>query len=202
MQQLWNSPRFRIAVLAAIAVALIGLAVTRPTDPLGAPSEPDLILVELTTTTVATTSTTSTTTTTVPPALADERRQPLPAPVAVQPLEITTTTIDGRVRCPDLWAIITTVWPADQHANADLVAYKESRCQPDAVRARADWGVWQINQIHHGWLKADWGITREQLLDPMVNATAAYLIYQQGLDWYGCGWEPWHMSIDPDVLCG
>ena len=60
MQQFWNSPRFRIAVLAAIAVALIGLAVTRPTDPLGAPSEPDLILVELTTTTVATTSTTST----------------------------------------------------------------------------------------------------------------------------------------------
>ena len=62
--------------------------------------------------------------------------------------------------------------------------------------------MWQINQIHHDWLEADWGITREQLLDPMVNATAAYLLYQQGLDWYGCGWADWYMSIDPDVLCG
>ena len=189
-------------MLLVAALTVIGMSTTRSDGTeTAAPVEPTLIVVPVTTTTIpATTTTTSTTSTTVP-ALADERREPIPPRRSVKVAEVTVPAMDDRVRCPELWPVIATVWPAEYRAYADYIVFKESSCRPEVVRGTADWGAFQINQVHHEWLERDWGITRDDLLDPMVNATAAWLLFQIAEDMYGCGFQPWYMSVDWESMC-
>jgi len=189
-------------LLLVLVLILIGASTGR-SDGIesGSQVEPELILVPITTTTVAPETTVATTTTTTAPALADERREPIAQRRTVKVAEVTVPEMDDRVRCPDMWPVIATVWPAEHRAHADYIAFKESSCRPDVVRANVDFGLYQINQVHHDWLERDWGITRDDLLDPMVNATAAWLLFQIAEDMYGCGFQPWYMSVDYESMC-
>lgn len=126
-----------------------------------------------------------------------------PGPVAVIR---TTTTVPEDARCPQWWSTFAIAFPADELRNADRVAWEESRCQPDAHRTvsgrvgSGDHGLFQINMVHLPML-AEYGISAQELFTPAVNVVAAWIIYEQAQDWYGCGWQPWYMSIDPDRLC-
>lgn len=126
-----------------------------------------------------------------------------PGPVAVN---TTTTTVPDDARCPAWWSTLAIAFPDDQWENADRVMWAESRCQPAAHRTTSgrvgsgDHGLFQINMVHLPML-ADYGITAERLFVPAVNVIAAWIIYQQAERWYGCGWQPWYMSIDPDRMC-
>lgn len=185
--------RVRLVALATVAVFVLGLTQVQAT------SEPEPVALQIVTTTSTTTSSTTTTTTTV--VTADSRRTPIP-PQQISVAELPATTVPDGVRCPDMWPIISSVFPASEWANADYVAYKESRCQPDAVRAGADWGLFQINKSAHSqWIQEDWGYTMENLLNAEINAFMAFIIYLRGVEYTGCGWSAWYMSVNPDTLC-
>lgn len=194
ISDLWGRSYTRIVLLAIVAVLLLVVAEREPTLEAAPPIE----LVIVTTSTTSTTTSTTTTTTVV---TADSRREPVPER-QVTVAEVTTTTVPDGVRCPEMWPIISALWPADEWANADYVAYKESGCRPEVVRAGADWGLFQINRAaHHGWIKDDWGYTSEDLLNPEVNAFMAFLIWLRGVEYTDCGWSAWYMSVDPASLC-
>lgn len=192
----WGRSHFRIVLLGTIAAILLVVAGSEPTPETVAPTH--VIVPAATTTTTSTTSTTTTTTTVV---TVDSRRGPIP-PRKISVAELPATTIPDGVRCPEMWPIISQVFPAAEWANADYVAYKESRCQSDVVRAGADWGLFQINKAAHSqWIYEDWGYTMEDLLNAEINAFMAFIIYLRGVEYTGCGWSAWYMSVDPDTLC-
>ena len=192
----WGRSHFRIVLLGTIAAILLVVAGSEPTPETATPTH---VMIPLTTTTSSTSSTSTTTTTTV--VTADSRRKPIP-PQQISVAELPATTIPDGVRCPEMWSIISAMWPADEWANADYVAYKESGCQPDAVRAGADFGLYQINKAAHSErILADWGYTMDDLLNPEINAFMAFIIYLRGVEYTGCGWSAWYRSIDPEVLC-
>ena len=118
----------------------------------------------------------------------------------------TTTTVPDDARCPAWWSTLAIAFPADQLQNADRVIWAESRCQPDAHRTTSgrvgsgDHGLFQINMVHLPMLE-EYGITAHDLFTPGQNVVAAWIIYQQAERWWGCGWKPWYMSIDPAELC-
>ena len=186
--------RGRVAALAVVAVFVLGLTQVQAT------LEPEPVALQIVTTTSSTT-TSSTTTTTTMVVTADSRRELIP-PRQISVAELPATTVPDGVRCPDMWPIISSVFPASEWANADYVAYKESGCQPDAVRAGADWGLFQINKSAHSQRIADdWGYTVDDLLNPEINAFMAFIIYLRGVEYTGCGWSAWYMSVNPDSLC-
>ncbi len=86
-------------------------------------------------------------------------------------------------------AIIRSVWPDSLEDRAVLIARRESNLQPD-VRNYCCFGLFQIYfDVHKSWL-ADLGVTSaEQLYDPLVNARAAYTLYQRS-----GGWGPWSQT--------
>ena len=120
-----------------------------------------------TTTAKATTTTVKKATTTTTPAL--------PAPKA----SYTRAEVE---------AIIRAVWPDHLEAEAVRIATRESNLQP-GVRNFCCFGLFQIYfSVHKSWL-ATIGITSaEQLYDPLVNAHAAYTLYQRA-----GGWGPWKL---------
>lgn len=63
------------------------------------------------------------------------------------------------------------------------LAHRESRCDPTAVGPTDDWGLWQIHGPWVGALcRAQIACTRQELLNPQVNAyAAAYVLGVQGL---------------------
>ena len=136
-------------------------------------------------------------------ARADGAERKPPGPVATIQ---TTTTVPDDARCPQWWSTLAIAFPRDQWANADRVMWAESRCQPDAHRTvsgrvgSGDHGLFQINMVHLPML-AEYGITAHDLFTPAMNVIAAWIIYEQADGWYGCGWQPWYMSIDPDRMC-
>ncbi len=108
--------------------------------------------------------------------------------------KVTTTTVKAlpppkkSYTRAEVEAIIRAVWPDPLEDEAVRIATRESNLQP-GVRNYCCFGLFQIYySVHKGWL-AQIGITSaEQLYDPLVNAHAAYTLYQRA-----GGWGPWKL---------
>lgn len=82
--------------------------------------------------------------------------------------------------------IIRDVWPDNLEDHAVAIAKRESNLQPTA-RNYCCIGLFQIYwSVHKSWLTAAGVTSAEQLLDPQVNAGAAYFLYLRN-----GGWGPW-----------
>lgn len=83
-------------------------------------------------------------------------------------------------------AIIRQVWPDELEEKAIEIATRESKLKPTA----RNWccsGLFQIYYgVHHTWLAGIGVTSADQLLDPTVNANAAYALYQRA-----GSWKPW-----------
>jgi soluble lytic murein transglycosylase-like protein len=69
-------------------------------------------------------------------------------------------------------------WPVDQ---AMKIMSAESGCNPNALSATQDRGLFQINQCHKAKVGGDLAL----LYDPKTNVEVAYGI------WKAQGWQPW-----------
>ena len=84
--------------------------------------------------------------------------------------------------------IIREVWPDELEERALAIAQRESKLQPRAVNgSKCCYGLFQIYyRWHKTWLP-NVGVNSEQdLLDPRLNAIAAFRMYQRNN-----GWGPW-----------
>ncbi len=85
--------------------------------------------------------------------------------------------------------IIRNEWPDELEERALQIAHRESKFNPNAIGIpnRCCYGLFQIfYRWHKGWLP-EIGVTRSaQLLDPRLNARAAYRMFQRNN-----GWGPW-----------
>ncbi len=135
-------------------------------------------------TTVATTSPA-----TAPSTSTAARSRPTPAAVAPAPTSAPTTTVPTRpaaVPTSRAEAIIRDVWPDDLEEHALEIARRESSYQSN-VNNWCCYGLFQIHwTAHRSWL-ATVGVTSvAQLYDPLLNASAAYTLYQRS-----GGFGPW-----------
>ncbi len=123
--------------------------------------------------------------TTAPPAAAPSRAPATPP--APPPTTPPTTAVQVRTYTPaEVEAIIRQVWPDELEDKALQVAKRESTLRPTA-KNWCCYGLFQIYfDVHKKWL-AGMGVTSaNQLFDPVVNATAAYALYQRA-----GSWQPW-----------
>lgn len=70
------------------------------------------------------------------------------------------------------------------------IAYKESRFNPNAIskankNGSYDIGIMQINSSHLSWLKKDFNIDRQDLLNPSINIHIGALILRKCFNRYG-----------------
>lgn len=131
-------------------------------------------------TSVATTTASAPTPTTAAPP-----SRSTPATVAPAP----TTTVAPRpaaVPASQAEAIIRDVWPDDLEGRALEIAWRESNFQSNV----SNWcchGLFQIHwEAHRSWLATIGVTSAAQLYDPLVNASAAYKLYQRS-----GGFGPW-----------
>ena len=92
-------------------------------------------------------------------------------------------------------AAIAAGWNADDLDRLLPIMWRESRCQPDAVRRNArgaavDVGLLQINQIHRPEL-AKRGFSHNDMTDPDANLWFARVLFDWHEDRGQCGWKPW-----------
>lgn len=87
---------------------------------------------------------------------------------------------------------------ADAVVDAVAVVLAESGGRTDAVSPSADYGLWQINQIHLREL----GYTEQQLFDPNNNAWAAIQISGNGTNWgpWCTAWIGGHCPEEAEYL--
>jgi LysM repeat protein len=117
--------------------------------------------------------------------------KPSAAPTTTKPAPTTTaapvTTIPQRTySATEVESIIRQVWPDDLEEEALRIARRESNLRPTAKNSCC-YGLFQINFVPHKRWLAGIGVTSaNQLLDPNVNANAAYALYQRA-----GGWGPW-----------
>ncbi len=100
-----------------------------------------------------------------------------------------TTTVPARpaaVPQSQAAAIIREVWPDELEERALEIAWRESKHESN-VNNWCCYGLFQIHwEAHRSWLST-LGITSvSQLYDPVLNATAAYALYQRS-----GGFGPW-----------
>ena len=84
--------------------------------------------------------------------------------------------------------IIRDAWPDELEERALAIAQRESKLQPRAVSGtRCCYGLFQIYyRWHKNWLPNVGVNSAQELLDPRLNARAAYRMYQRNN-----GWGPW-----------
>ena len=84
--------------------------------------------------------------------------------------------------------IIRDAWPDDLEERALFIAHRESKYQPEVInRSKCCYGLFQIYYRWHKLWLSEVGVTSaNQLLDPRLNAAAAYRMYQRNN-----GWGPW-----------
>lgn len=84
--------------------------------------------------------------------------------------------------------IIRSVFPDDLEERAIEIAWRESNWKPWVYNGHCCYGLFQIYwSVHRSWL-GDLGIdSSSDLLDPWLNARAAYVLYQRS----GNSWAPW-----------
>jgi hypothetical protein len=84
--------------------------------------------------------------------------------------------------------IIRDIWPDELEERALAIVQRESKFQPGAVSgSRCCYGLFQIYyRWHKNWLPNVGVNSAEALLNPQLNAIAAYRMYQRNK-----GWGPW-----------
>jgi hypothetical protein len=85
--------------------------------------------------------------------------------------------------------IIRDEWPDELEERAIQIAFRESKFNPLAIGIpnRCCYGLFQIYyRWHKGWLPEVGVVSNYQLLDPRLNARAAYKMFQRNN-----GWGPW-----------
>ncbi len=98
-------------------------------------------------------------------------------------------------RCEQWWDTALSVgWEESELLQLGAIMYAESRCIPDAISPTSDYGLAQINWTAHGARLSEKGLTRQDLLDPVINLREAKAIADFGLLAFGCQWQPWYMS--------
>lgn len=103
-------------------------------------------------------------------ALADQARHaPSPGPSGCDYEGLIRSTF---VEDPD-WAV--------------AIAWRESRCQPDAANPSGSMGLFQMLLPLHDDLFYAVGCTPDQWSDPVCNVNAAHLLYR------GAGRQPWNL---------
>ena len=104
-------------------------------------------------------------------------------------------TRDITPRCDQWWDTALSVgWDESELLQLGAIMYAESRCKPDAISPTSDYGLAQINWTAHGERLSDKGITKQDLLDPVINLREAKAIADFGERAFGCKWQPWYMS--------
>jgi LysM repeat protein len=85
--------------------------------------------------------------------------------------------------------IIRAVWPDELEEEALRIARRESNFKPTAKNWCCS-GLFQIYyDVHKTWLRNIGVTSASQLLDPLVNANAAYVLYQRA-----GGFGPWALG--------
>jgi len=104
---------------------------------------------------------------------------PVPAPVAPPAQQFTRA---------EVIQIIRDVWPDELEERALAIVQRESKFHPGAVsRSRCCYGLFQIYyRWHKSWLPNVGVKSAQDLLNPRLNAAAAYRMYQRNN-----GWGPW-----------
>jgi LysM repeat protein len=100
----------------------------------------------------------------------------------------TTTVVARPAAVPQSQAadIIRDVWPDDLEERALEIAWRESNHKSN-VNNWCCYGLFQIHwEAHRGWLSTLGVTSVSQLYDPVINATAAYTLYQRS-----GGFGPW-----------
>jgi LysM repeat protein len=118
---------------------------------------------------------------------------PAPAPAPSSPTTTvtpapTTTVVTRPAAVPQSQAvaIIRDVWPGDLEERALDIAWRESNLQSN-VNNYCCYGLFQIHwEAHRSWLSTLGVTSVSQLYDPVINATAAYTLYQRS-----GGFGPW-----------
>ena len=84
--------------------------------------------------------------------------------------------------------IIRDAWPDDIEERALFIAHRESKYQSGAISgSKCCYGLFQIYyRWHKSWLPEIGVTSANQLLDPRLNAAAAFRMYQRNN-----GWGPW-----------
>ena len=84
--------------------------------------------------------------------------------------------------------IIRDAWPDELEERALAIAQRESKLQPQVVsRSGCCYGLFQIYyRWHKDWLPNVGVNSAQELLNPRLNAIAAYRMYQRNN-----GWGPW-----------
>ena len=105
----------------------------------------------------------------------------VPAPAQVVPPAQTFTRAE-------VIQIIREVWPDELEARALAIAERESKLRPSAVSgSKCCYGLFQIYyRWHKSWLPNVGVNSARDLLNPRLNAKAAYRMYQRNN-----GWGPW-----------
>jgi LysM repeat protein len=105
---------------------------------------------------------------------------PTAANVIIKPLKSEFTRAE-------VIQFIRDAWPDQLEERALAIAQRESNLQPSALSgSKCCYGLFQIYyRWHTTWLPQVGVTSPAQLLDPRLNAAAAYRLYQRN------GWGPW-----------
>jgi LysM repeat protein len=110
-------------------------------------------------------------------------------PVCVAAETIKPKPESVRYSHKEVIQIIREEWPDELEERAIQIAWRESKFNPRAIGIPNDccYGLFQIYyRWHKGWLPSVGVDNASQLLDPRLNARAAYRMYQRN-----SGWGPW-----------
>ena len=93
-----------------------------------------------------------------------------------------------RYKEAEVIQIIRDAWPDELEERALFIAHRESKYRPGAISgSKCCYGLFQIYyRWHKLWLPEVGVMSANQLLDPRLNAVAAYRMYQRNN-----GWGPW-----------
>ncbi len=105
-----------------------------------------------------------------------------------QSTPVATTPAIPKYTQAEVIQIIRDAWPDDLEERALFIAHRESKYQPGAInRSKCCYGLFQIYyRWHKTWLPEVGVTSAKQLLNPRLNAAAAYRMYQRNN-----GWGPW-----------
>lgn len=86
--------------------------------------------------------------------------------------------------------MIRAIWPDDLENQALRIAYRESRYQPGVTSSTGCChGVFQIHEVHFGWMRAHGVTSVSQLFNAETNIRMAYELYKRN------GWAPWAATL-------
>lgn len=131
--------------------------------------------------------------------------QPVPE-TPIRQMEATSTTsavgwsVPAEAYCPEWWVPATAAgWEPRLLPVLDEIVWRESRCLPDAISPTNDYGLLQLNWSAHGDRFERAGLSRGDLLDPVLNLALGwdmYVLHDEASEFW-CGFSPWYRSV-PD----